>query len=41
MFKKILAVCCLALCATSASSIELAGVKNAHDPGTITKDGDT
>ncbi len=41
MFKKLLAGFCLALCAASASSITLQGVQNAHDPGTITKDGDT
>ena len=41
MLSKLLAVLCLTLCATAATAIELAGVKNAHDPGTITKDGDT
>jgi len=39
--KRILAALCLLICTASASSIELAGLKNAHDPGTITKDGDT
>ena len=39
--KNLLAALCLLVCAASASSIELAGLKNAHDPGTITKDGDT
>lgn len=45
---KLLAACCLALGLASnlaqlphAHAIELAGLKNAHDPGTITKDGDT
>jgi len=41
MFKTLLAALCLTLCAGQAGAIELAGVKNAHDPGTITKDGDT
>ncbi len=41
MNKTLLAALCLALCAARAPAIELAGVKNAHDPGTITKDGDT
>ncbi|NHZ81183.1 family 43 glycosylhydrolase [Massilia sp. CCM 8695] len=41
MLKPRLAALCLALAATPAPAIELAGVKNAHDPGTITKDGDT
>ncbi len=41
MLKNLLAALCLAMGAASAPAIELAGVKNAHDPGTITKDGDT
>ncbi len=41
MYKSILAGLCLALCAAPVLAIELAGVKNAHDPGTITRDGDT
>ena len=39
--KNFLAALCLLLCTASAPAIELAGLKNAHDPGTITKDGDT
>ena len=42
--KKLLAFLCLALCAlTSPAShaIDLGGLQNAHDPGTLTKDGDT
>ena len=39
--KNFLAALCLLVCAASASAIELAGLKNAHDPGTITEDGDT
>lgn len=45
---KLLTAACLALALASspghipqARAIELAGLKNAHDPGTITKDGDT
>lgn len=41
MFKKLLAACCLALGCATAGAIDLAGVTNAHDPGTVTKDGDT
>ena len=41
MRKTLLAGLCLALGLNSASAIELAGLKNAHDPGTITKDADT
>jgi arabinan endo-1,5-alpha-L-arabinosidase len=42
MFNRLLAACCLTLGVFASSpAIELAGVKNAHDPGTITKDGDT
>lgn len=41
MYKTLLAAACLLLCAAQAPAIELAGVKNAHDPGTVTKDGDT
>jgi arabinan endo-1,5-alpha-L-arabinosidase len=41
MFKKLLAACYLALGCAAARAIDLAGVTNAHDPGTITKDGDT
>jgi len=39
--KKLLAVLCLCLHALAAQAINLAGLQNAHDPGTITKDGDT
>ena len=39
--KNILAALCLLVCAASAPAIELAGLKNAHDPGAITRDGDT
>jgi arabinan endo-1,5-alpha-L-arabinosidase len=41
MLKHLFAALCLTVCAAQAGAIELAGVKNAHDPGTITKDGDT
>lgn len=41
MFKHLLAAICLALGAASASSVTLAGLQNAHDPGAIVKDGDT
>ena len=40
MYKLILASA-LALAATSSSAVNLAGLQNAHDPGTIIKDGDT
>lgn len=40
MYKLVLAGC-LALSALPASAVNLAGLQNAHDPGTITKDGDT
>lgn len=39
--KKLLAMLCLAVCAVSASAVTLSGLQNAHDPGTVTKDGDT
>ena len=39
--KRYLVALCLLLSLNPASAIELQGVKNAHDPGTITKDGDT
>lgn len=39
--RKILAILCLALCALGAHAATLSGLQNAHDPGTITKDGDT
>ncbi|NHZ93494.1 family 43 glycosylhydrolase [Massilia sp. CCM 8733] len=39
MLKPLIAA--LAMCASPASAIELAGAKNAHDPGTVTRDGDT
>ena len=38
---KILAALCFVFATTTASGIELAGVKNAHDPGALIKDGDT
>jgi arabinan endo-1,5-alpha-L-arabinosidase len=41
MFKKLLAACCLMLGYACASAVTLAGLQNAHDPGTVTKDGDT
>lgn len=41
MSKQMLAACCLALGCAAAGAIDLAGVTNAHDPGTVTKDGDT
>lgn len=36
-----LAALCLSLASLAAHAIDLGGVQNAHDPGTITKDGDT
>ena len=39
--KRFVAALCLLASMTSATAIELQGVKNTHDPGTITKDGDT
>ena len=39
--KHFLAACCLALCTLAAQAVTLTGLQNAHDPGTITKDGDT
>ena len=42
--KKLLALLCLALCALASPTshaINLGGLQNAHDPGTLTKDGDT
>lgn len=41
MFKQLLAATCLMLGCASASAVTLAGLQNAHDPGTVTKDGDT
>jgi arabinan endo-1,5-alpha-L-arabinosidase len=41
MFKYLLAVSCLLLGLAPAAAVNLAGLQNAHDPGTITKDGDT
>ena len=39
--KHLLAGLCLLLGLAHASAVTLAGVQNAHDPGTVTKDGDT
>ncbi|QYF92654.1 family 43 glycosylhydrolase [Massilia sp. PAMC28688] len=39
--KNLVFASCLALSALPASAVNLAGLQNAHDPGTITKDGDT
>lgn len=39
--KRFLAAACLAWCALAAQAVTLTGLQNAHDPGTITKDGDT
>ena len=39
--KQILAALCLMFCAHAAQAINLTGVPNAHDPGTLTRDGDT
>lgn len=41
MFRQFLAACCLLGALAPACAVNLAGVQNAHDPGTITKDGDT
>ncbi|HEU4776893.1 MAG TPA: family 43 glycosylhydrolase [Telluria sp.] len=41
MIKQLLAACCLVLGCAGASGVTLAGLQNAHDPGTVTKDGDT
>jgi arabinan endo-1,5-alpha-L-arabinosidase len=39
--KRLLAALCLAALALSGHAVTLSGVQNAHDPGTLTKDGDT
>lgn len=39
--KKLVLALCLAFGTLSAQAIELQGVKNAHDPGALIKDGDT
>jgi arabinan endo-1,5-alpha-L-arabinosidase len=41
MKKRLLAAICLMLCLAPAFPIELSGVKNAHDPGAIARDGNT
>lgn len=41
MIKNLLAACCMVLSCAAASAVTLAGLQNAHDPGTVTKDGDT
>ena len=41
MLKRFLALSCLLGALVPASAVNLTGVQNAHDPGTITKDGDT
>lgn len=41
MFKQLLATGCLMLALAPASAVNLAGLQNAHDPGTVTKDADT
>jgi arabinan endo-1,5-alpha-L-arabinosidase len=41
MLKQRLAGLCLMLGLAQATAVNLAGVQNAHDPGTVTKDGDT
>ena len=43
MKKSLLAAACLVFCAAlaPAQAMELAGLKNAHDPGALIKDGDT
>ncbi|HEY0063100.1 MAG TPA: family 43 glycosylhydrolase [Telluria sp.] len=41
MIKHLLAACCLAFGCMAASAVTLAGLQNAHDPGTVTRDGDT
>ncbi|MCU6435687.1 family 43 glycosylhydrolase [Undibacterium sp. Jales W-56] len=41
MFFKFMACICLAFFVDCASAIDLSGLQNAHDPGTITKDEDT
>lgn len=38
---KLLLASCVAFACAHASAVNLAGLQNAHDPGTITKDGDT
>ena len=39
--KHLLAALCLMCCAHAAQALNLTGVPNAHDPGTLTRDGDT
>lgn len=39
--KHLLAGLCLMLGLAQASAVNLAGLQNAHDPGTVTKEGDT
>ena len=39
--KQLLAALCLMFCAQAAQAVNLTGVPNAHDPGTLTRDGDT
>ncbi|WP_290603401.1 arabinan endo-1,5-alpha-L-arabinosidase [Janthinobacterium sp.] len=39
--KQFLAALCLMFCAQAAQAVNLTGVPNAHDPGTLTRDGDT
>lgn len=41
MFTRSLASACLLFALAPASAINLSGLQNAHDPGTVTKDGDT
>jgi arabinan endo-1,5-alpha-L-arabinosidase len=41
MLNRLLAALCLMLCIAPASAIELSGLKNAHDPGAIARDGNT
>lgn len=41
MIKRFMALCCLLGALVPATAVNLAGVQNAHDPGTVTKDGDT
>lgn len=41
MLKQFFAALCLLLAAAQVPAVTLAGVQNAHDPGTVTKDGDT
>src|SRR4051812_27126249 len=41
MFKYLIAIACLFTGIHASQAVTLAGLQNAHDPGTVTRDGDT